>query len=147
MGEIWAVILRNENMLGTYNLFDLFFFFPSDGNIWHRFLHLPVTLFAAALSILRECFERTCKLYNTHWNFLFHRCSIFKLLSSKTLFMNRKDNRNCWKVRYFFFQKTANFTGKLLQNYKSSECEIFRILLKHLSNHLSILVQFAWLYL
>ena len=27
------------------------------------------------------------------------------------------------------------------------ECEIFRILLKHLSDHLSVLFQFAWLYL
>ena len=27
---------------------------------------------------------------------------VFKLLSSKVLFLNRTDNRNCWKVGYFF---------------------------------------------
>ena len=27
-------------------------------------------------------------------------CSTFKLLSRKVLFMNRKDNRNCYKVDY-----------------------------------------------
>ena len=29
----------------------------------------------------------------------------FKLLSRKVLFINRKDNRNCWKVDYLFFKK------------------------------------------
>ena len=39
--------------------------------------------------------------------------------------------------------KIANSTGKLLQNYKQLECEILRILLKHVSDHLSVLFQFA----
>ena len=34
-------------------------------------------------------------------------------------------------------KKIANFTGKLLQNYKYLEYEIFRIDLKHVSDHLS----------
>ena len=42
---------------------------------------------------------------------------IFKLLSNKVLFINRKDNRNCYQVR-LLFKKMANFTGKLLQDYK-----------------------------
>ena len=49
-----------------------------------------------------------------------------KLLKSKLLFKN-----------------VANFTGKLLQNFKKMECEIFRILLKHVNGHLSVLFQFC----
>ena len=45
------------------------------------------------------------------------------------------------------FKKIANFTSKVLQNYKKLEREIFRMLLKHESDHLSVLFQFAWLYL
>ena len=56
---------------------------------------------------------------------------IFKLLSRKFLFINRKDSRNFLKVGYFF-KKIINFKGK-----------IFRILLKHLSDHLSVFLQFA----
>ena len=41
----------------------------------------------------------------------------------------------------------ANFIGKLLKNYKQLECKIFRILLNNVSDHLSCLFQFAWLYL
>ena len=41
------------------------------------------------------------------------------------------------------FKKKANLTGKLLQNYKYLECENFRIILKHASNHLSVLFQSA----
>ena len=38
---------------------------------------------------------------------------VFKLLSRKLLFINRKDNRNCEKIGSF--KKLANFKGKLLQ--------------------------------
>ena len=41
------------------------------------------------------------------------------------------------------FNEIPNFSGKLLQNYKYFEYKIFRILLKQVSNHLSILFQFA----
>ena len=41
------------------------------------------------------------------------------------------------------FRKIANFTGKSLQNYKQLEHGIFRILLEHVTNHLSVLFQFA----
>ena len=44
--------------------------------------------------------------------FAFKAVLVFKLLSHKFLFTNRKDNRNCQK------KAIANFTGKLLQNYK-----------------------------
>ena len=45
----------------------------------------------------------------------------------------------------------ANFTGKLLQNYKYLECGIFRILLKHEIDHLSVLfsicLTYVWFFL
>ena len=37
--------------------------------------------------------------------------------------------------------------SKLLQNYEELECEIFRMLLEHLRDHLSVLFQFVWLYI
>ena len=46
-----------------------------------------------------------------------------------------------------FFKKIANLTGKLLQNYKYLQCEVFRVLLKHVNDHLSLNFQFALLYL
>ena len=45
--------------------------------------------------------------------FAFITVPVFKLLSRKVLFINRKNNRISW-----FFKKTANFVGKLKQNYK-----------------------------
>ena len=42
---------------------------------------------------------------------------IFKLLSRKVLFINRKDNRNCYKIGYFL-RKLQVSRGKLVQNYK-----------------------------
>ena len=47
----------------------------------------------------------------------FRAILVFKLLRRKALLMNRNDNKNCWKVGYFS-KKTANFTGRLLRNYK-----------------------------
>ena len=41
--------------------------------------------------------------------------SVFELLSHKFLFINIKTIETVEKLR---FKKTANFTGKLLQNYK-----------------------------
>ena len=65
----------------------------------------------------------------------------FKSLSPKVLFINRKELKLLKsKLR---FNKIANFTGKLLQNYKYLEREIFRILLKNISDHLSVLFQSA----
>ena len=46
--------------------------------------------------------------------FAFIAVLVFKLLTRKVLFINRKDNRNL-KSR-LLFKKTANLTGKLLQN-------------------------------
>ena len=51
--------------------------------------------------------------------FAFIAVLVFKLFSRKVSLINRKDNRNCQKVDYFF-KKIANFMGKLLQNYKYS---------------------------
>ena len=55
--------------------------------------------------------------------FAFIAILVFKLLSRKVLLVN--------------------FTAKLLQSYKLLECKIVRILLKHVSDHLSVLFQFA----
>ena len=49
--------------------------------------------------------------------FAFMAVLCFQLLSRKVLFLNRKDNRNYQKADWFF-KKIANFTGKLLQDYK-----------------------------
>ena len=46
---------------------------------------------------------------------------VFKFLSRKVLFINRKGNRSYYLfcIRYtLLFQKIAHFTGKLLKNYK-----------------------------
>ena len=48
--------------------------------------------------------------------FAFISVLVFKILSRKGLFTNRKDNRNL-KSR-LLLKKIANFTGKLLQNCK-----------------------------
>ena len=50
--------------------------------------------------------------------FAFIAILVFKLLSRKVLFINRKDNK-----KVVLSKKIANFTGKLLQNYKELECE------------------------
>ena len=39
--------------------------------------------------------------------------------------------------------KGAIFGDKLLQNYKCLKCEIFRIVLNYVSDHLSVLFQFS----
>ena len=86
----------------------------------------------------------SARIRNTE-TFAFIAVLVFKLLSRNVLSINRKDNRNL-KSR-LLFKKIASFTGKLLQNYKQLECEIFRTFLKHASNHLSVIFQFARLYL
>ena len=73
--------------------------------------------------------------------FAFIAVLVFQLLNRKVLFKNRKDNRKNSKNKKI--KKIANFTGKLPQKYILLECEIFRILLKLLSYHLSVLFQFA----
>ena len=67
--------------------------------------------------------------------FAFMAVLVFKFLGRKVLFINRKDNRNL-KSR-LLFKKIANFTGKLLKNYKWDAKFI------NLSDHLSFLFQFA----
>ena len=49
--------------------------------------------------------------------FAFIAALVFKLLSRKVSFINRKDNINCCKST-LLFKKIANGTGELLQNYK-----------------------------
>ena len=68
--------------------------------------------------------------------FAFITVPVVKLLSRRVLFINRKDNKAT-------FSKITNFTVKLLQSYKKLECEVFRLLLKHVKDHLSVLFQFA----
>ena len=68
---------------------------------------------------------------------------VFKLWSNEVLFINRKDiNQKLLKSR-LLFNKIADFTGKLLQNYEQIESEILGMLWKHVSGHLSVLFQFA----
>ena len=65
---------------------------------------------------------QSCKLYNNKYMiastqitnteiFAFVAVLVFKLLSRKVLFINRKNNGNCW------LPFLANFMGKLLQNF------------------------------
>ena len=43
--------------------------------------------------------------------FAFIAVLVFKLLSRKVLFINKKDNRNCLKVDYFC--KSSKFNGEI----------------------------------
>ena len=65
--------------------------------------------------------------------FAFIAALVFKLLSRKVLFTNRKDDRKLLKSR-LLFKKIANLTGKLLQNYYKFE---------NVSYHSSVLFQSA----
>ena len=96
---------------------------------------------------------QSCKLYNNKYMipstqttnteiFLFIAVLVFKLLTRKVLFIHRKKQQKLLKSRLLLI-KIANFTDTLLQNYKQLECEILRILLKQVSDHLSVLFQFA----
>ena len=69
---------------------------------------------------------QSCKLYNDKYMiastqitnteiFVFIAVLVFKVLSRKVLFRNRKDNRKCLKS-WILFKKIVDFTGKLLQN-------------------------------
>ena len=62
---------------------------------------------------------------------------VFKLLNRKVLLIKKKRQLKLSKSR-LLFKKIAHFTSKLLQNYKYLEWEIFRVHLKHASNHLSV---------
>ena len=72
--------------------------------------------------------------------FAFIAVLAFKLLSRKS----RKTEKSIETAKK---QATSyendKFYGELLQIYKQLECKIFRILLKHLSDHLSVLFQFG----
>ena len=68
--------------------------------------------------------------------FAFITVLVVKLLSRRVLCINRKDNKAT-------FSKITNFTVKLLQSYKNLECGVFRLFLKHVKDHLSVLFQFA----
>ena len=50
-------------------------------------------------------------------SFTFIAALVFKILSRKVLFINKKRQQKLLKSR-LLFKKIANFTGKLLQNYK-----------------------------
>ena len=76
--------------------------------------------------------------------FAFIAVLVFKSLSCKVLFINRKDNRNCQKVVYFLRKQQISRVN-FMQNCKQLECNFFRILLKHVSDHLSVNFQFPCL--
>ena len=95
---------------------------------------------------------RSCNFYNNKYMIVSTQITnaeiftsiavlVFKLFSRKVLLLNRKTVETV-KGR-LLFEKIPNFTGKLMQNYKYLESEIFRILLKHVSDHLSVLFQFV----
>ena len=108
-------------------------------------------------SFSRYLKAQSCKLYNNRYMiastqitntevFAFISVLALKLLSRKVLFTNRKRQQKLLKSR-LLFKKIANFTGQLIQNFKQLKCKILRILLKHEIDHLSVLFQFARLYL
>ena len=98
-----------------------------------------------------------CKLYNNKYMmaskqrtttavFAFITVLVFKLLSRKVFFMDRKAESCRFKYAWpFCYQlalkgwKVDYFIRKLLKNYKQLESKIFRILLKHASVYLSVL--------
>ena len=53
-----------------------------------------------------------------------------QILKSEIFVYKQKRQQTLLNSR-LLFKKITNFTGKLLQNYKQLECEIFRKLLKH----------------
>ena len=67
-----------------------------------------------------------------------HSCSSFYVIEPQSFVYKQKRQYKLLKSR-LHFKKITDFTGKLLQNYKYLECEIFRILLKQVSDHLSVL--------
>ena len=76
---------------------------------------------------------------NKHLKLEINGCSSFKLLSCKVLVMKRYKRL---KSR-LLFEEIANFTSKLLQNYKKWKCESFRILFKGVGKRLSVLFYFT----
>ena len=75
--------------------------------------------------------------------FTFITALVFRLLYRKVLFINRKDNRNCYKVRYF---------SKILQNSLVNYCKVgivgmwtFQNTFENVSDHLPVFFQFTWL--
>ena len=69
---------------------------------------------------------------------------VLKLLSRKVLFINRKGNRNQATIKSrLLFETIANFTSKLLENYEQLACELFRILLKCVTDYLQVFFQFS----
>ena len=67
---------------------------------------------------------------------------LFTRLQTEKAFLQTEKAQKELKSR-LLFKKTAVFTGKLLQNQKQLECKILMVLLKHVSDHLSMLFQFA----
>ena len=94
---------------------------------------------------------QSCKLYDNKYMIaliqitnteMFAAVLVFKLLSRKVLCYKQKRQWKLLKSR-LLFKKIANFTVKLVQSYKYLECEIFSIILTHVSDHLSVLFRFA----
>ena len=79
---------------------------------------------------------------NTNNNeiFAFIAVLVFKLMSRKIFVYKQKRQYKLLKSR-LLFKEIADFTGKLLENYKLLECKVFRVLLKHVSDHLSVLFE------
>ena len=70
--------------------------------------------------------------HNKHGNFRIHSCSSFEVIEPLS-FVYKLKRQRVLKSR-LLFKKIVNFTAKLQQNYKYLECEISRIVLKHVSD-------------
>ena len=64
-------------------------------------------------------------------------CSSFSVIEPSS-FVYKKKRQQLLKSK-LLFKKVAKLTDKLQQNYKYLGCEIFSILLKHVSDHLQCL--------
>ena len=98
----------NENMSFEKRKFKLFSF----GRTWSSTKLFVLRNDTATADINMSIKIQSSKLYNNKYMiastqititgiFAFIGVLVFKLLSCKILFINRKDNRNFWKVRYF----------------------------------------------
>ena len=94
--------------------------------------HRAVMGYSCTFPSCKQLKVQSCKLHNNKYMitstqitnteiFRFITDLDFRLLSRKVLFTNRKDNRNCSKVSYFF-KKIANLVNycKILNSWKIS---------------------------
>ena len=119
---------KYQNLLCSHNLyqwFDIDSFFGHLKTAFQLYFRCPIFKANSTFLIkINNMFLIFCYLYYNHLKvqscilcstkyriastqittteiFTFIAVLVFKLLSCKVLFINRKDNRNCWKAGYF----------------------------------------------